>query len=184
METFNNSVKRTVQKTLFSKFKTIGNFTGLAGPSFEEYDALARKYFKGKIVLVDNEVISPKILNRDITEVPATRIMDCDFCRTYVESGEALKYIFNKMDLNFLHNKTLLFTLSIRYVGLDNTLDWLNVNFYNKSLTNVKGTPTISLSDKGYIKFLLHKQNRFKDSLLIQYRNKNNTHMLSGGIKW
>lgn len=183
MQTFNNSIKRTVQKILFTQMQLNADFTGLAGPSHEEYRKLAGKYFRQGMFLVDTEIDSPGVDKICITKTQPTRVMDCDFCKTYINAGESLKIVFKRMsELPAYHFKALMFTLSLRDVGLDNTLDWLNSNFFYNTLTYTKISQSLLVEDFGYLKIIPHNQYTFYKSFLIQYREK--THMLSGGLMW
>ena len=183
MKTFNNEIKRTVQSILFTQMQINADFTGLAGPSFKEYQALAKKYFKKAVFLVDTTIDCPEINKICITEITPTRVMDCDFCKTYIKSGEDLKKVFYKMDdLKHTYSKVLMFTFSLREVGLNNTLDWLNLHFYKGTLDYTKVSQSLIIDNGGYLKIIPHNQNTFFKSFLIQYREQ--THMLSGGIMW
>ena len=178
-----SGIKRITQKILFTQMQTNAAVTGLAGNSHEEYKLLIKKYFKGKVLLVDTKLTAPGIANKCITEVKPTRVMDCDFCKTYVKSGDHLRRVFHKMSaINTNRNKVLMFTFSLREVGLDNTLDWLNLHFYRGSLNYTKITKSLVVDNYGYLKLIPHQQNVFNNSCLIQYRET--THMITGGLMW
>jgi hypothetical protein len=179
-----NGVKRIVQQILFTQMATNGDVTGLAGEDYQDYEKVLKKYFKRKIFLVDTNITGPNIRNECITNTKLTRIVDCDFCKSYVNAGEELITVFNKMIQQPIktYSRVLLFTLSLRGPGLNNTLDWLNLHLYDGSLKTDKVKKSLLIDDFSYIRIINHSQITFNSSFLIQYRDS--SHMLSGGVLW
>lgn len=131
-------VKRYVQRRLFSKIGKAKTILGLAGTHPEEYIKVL-PYHK-RIVLVDFNPANDRVVrnslvgefdllsNEEAHYSPIT-FVDCDFCKTYKNCGDDLLYIYNKMKKNFVRNKHISFTFSLRGAGYIETLRFLCENF-------------------------------------------------------
>ena len=118
-------VKRLIQKeVLFPTVQTSGlQVTGLAG--WDPTDCL-NNYKKGfrteDVTLVDCEVKpEPFVRFGYIEQMPATPIMDCDYCRSIRHTHNSLEIVFNNMkSLSKDIEKALLFTFSVRGYTITN----------------------------------------------------------------
>lgn len=118
-------VKRLIQKeVLFPTVQTSGlQVTGLAG--WDPTDCLNnyKKGFKTEdVTLVDCEVKpEPFVRFGYIEQMPATPIMDCDYCRSIRHTHNSLEIVFNNMkSLPKDVEKALLFTFSVRGYTITN----------------------------------------------------------------
>ena len=66
-----------------------------------------------------------------LTNSPAERsplnFVDCDFCKSIINNGADLLYIYTKMQLSPIRNKYI--TFSCRTAGDERTIEWLAKNF-------------------------------------------------------
>lgn len=213
MEKIEHLAKRLVQKDiLFPTIKTKNQtVTGLAGWNPEECLQLYKKGFDtNNIVLVD---IEPKpytfVIQSKIEDLPATPIMDCDYCASIFTSGESFAKVYTKMcELPKNIEKTLLFTFSVRacpgrgvYSTLTQTMECLNSILYSGTL-EITDFPTgfNSLTDESkrrmrlynssmhgkirsiWVNDIPHIQTKFKQSKLVRYAD--GVLMLSGVVTW
>ena len=102
-------------------------------------------------------------------------VVDCDFCKSIKSDGIDLLYIYTKMKRSNVRNQYITFTFSLRGVGLEATLDWLNDNFNlnieNRTFNKIEG-------DFGYKKFI-HK---LYNQDIYMYRDSGD-YMISGLLK-
>lgn len=139
MEQYLNArVKRYVQKRLFSKINKTKTILGLAGTYPEKYIEVL-PYHKN-VILVDFNPVNDSIRRNSlvgefdlINSQPAhynpITFVDCDFCKSILNCGDDLLYIYNKMKRSTVRNKYIAFTFSLRGVGLTKTWKWLKENF-------------------------------------------------------
>lgn len=130
--------KRGVQTRLFKGVTNVKTILGLAGTHPEKYVEVLPPHKQR--VLVDFNPVHPGIrknsligefdmlMNQPANYCPVN-FVDCDFCRSIINNGADLKYIYEKMKLSTIKNKYIAFTFSLRGVGLDKTMKWLGENF-------------------------------------------------------
>lgn len=127
-------VKRYVQKRLFSKIDKTKTILGLAGTHPEKYVEVL-PYHK-QVILVDFNPVNDSVRRNSlvgefdlINSQPAyynpITLVDCDFCKSVLSCGDDLLYIYNKMKRSNVKNKYIAFTFSLRNVGEEITLKWL-----------------------------------------------------------
>lgn len=119
-----------MQKQLFKKITKVKTMLGLGGSHPEKYLEVVPEH--KNCVLVDpadalvrrNSLIGEFDL---LTNSPAERsplnFVDCDFCKSIINNGADLLYIYTKMQLSPIRNKYITFTFSCR------TIEWLAKNF-------------------------------------------------------
>lgn len=126
-------------------------------------------------------------INLEVRENPYD-VIDADFCKSCINNGDDLINIISWMNQNNPDRlKTLMFTLSIRGVGVHKTLEFFKQNIY---LNNFKVDyiyekskyEYLPLNYRGYLYEIKHTQNTFLQSQLFQYRDTD--HMISGAISW
>lgn len=176
-------VKRYVQRRLFSKIDKTKTILGLAGTHPEEYVKVL-PYHK-RIILVDFNPVSNRVVrnslvgefdllsNEDAHYSPVT-FVDCDFCKSILNCGDDLLYIYNKMKRNLVRNKYIAFTFSLRGVGLEKTLEWLLSNFQELYIQSPKSLDLSILQHRQYVKEW--------SSVLFGYRDSGDN-MISGLIQ-
>ena len=131
-------VKRFVQRRLFSQIDKTKTILGLAGTHPDKYKEVL-PYHK-QVILVDFNPVNDSIIRNSLigefdlrTSQPAhyspITFVDCDFCRSILNCGDDLLYIYNKMKRSTVRNKYIAFTFSLRGVGEQLTLKWLQENF-------------------------------------------------------
>lgn len=138
MEQYINApAKRFVQRQLFSQIKKAKTILGLAGIHPEKYLEVLPKH--NQVVLVDfnpvnnfvrrNSLIGEFDLLKSVENCyTIVNVVDCDFCRSIINNGDNLLYIYNKMKRSSRKNQYITYTFSLRGVGLNQTLDWLMTN--------------------------------------------------------
>lgn len=185
MEQYKNATaKRYVQAKLFKQVKNAKTFLGLAGPNPTEYYEVIPE--ANKVVLVDfnpvnilvrrNSLIGEfDLLRFNETCNTIVNVVDCDFCQSILSNGAELLYIYNKLKKSLRKNKYITFTFSLRGVGIENTLNWLETNFPELHFTDRTFKP-IQI-DFGYNKYV----KKLTEELYI-YRDSGDN-MISGIIK-
>lgn len=115
-------IKRFTQKQLFKKITKVKTMLGLGGLHPEKYLEVVPEH--KNCVLVDpadalvrrNSLIGEFDL---LTNSPAERsplnFVDCDFCKSIINNGADLLYIYTKMQLSPIRNKYI--TFSCRTAG-------------------------------------------------------------------
>lgn len=192
---YNAFYKRVAQHYLLSHV-SINNthnnhITGLAGDNPTEYKQVLTSHFNPKtITLCDKDKYLPDVIHDDILNLPVTNVMDLDFECSYINGGELAVDIFNRWRYAKLSkgrpiSKYFMLTFSLRYAGYDKTIGFINKNFYDDTL-NIAGKETIisgngELGCGGYVKNIIHSQNIFKESVMVQYADT--SHMLSLVVK-
>lgn len=184
MQYVDAKAKRAVQKRLFSKITKCKTFLGLAGPHPEEYRKILPQ--ANNYVLVDFNAVDESIYQNSLIGAFDTlryhqhcytmlNVVDCDFCKSIKSDGIDLLYIYTKMKRSNVRNQYITFTFSLRGVGLEATLDWLNDNFNlnieNRTFNKIEG-------DFGYKKFI-HK---LYNQDIYMYRDSGD-YMISGLLK-
>lgn len=188
----NTPVKRQVQNLLFTTVNCKNSrITGLAGCNSQEYlNILCKSFNPRNISLVDFEENSKRINQRCISRMPATPIMDCDFCKGIISDGPILLKVFNNMKKSFPDKsikKILSFNFNFARQGSskDETYEWLNKNLYNGTLS-INSVSKQVIKNKNtynpYIYIINHNQSKFYESLIIQYRES--SQMISGIVSW
>lgn len=207
-------MKRLVQNdVLFPSVGTSGlPMTGLAGWNPQE---CLNNYRNGlrtnNITLVDIDLKpEPFVKLARIENMPATPIMDCDYCASILYTQESLEKVFSNMcKLPKEVDKYLLFTFSLRgcpgrsnYAMKQITFGVLNDILYDGTLSNInwstEGSALVSMKSKWlayeenkrrygsncsiWSKWVAHEQSRFKKSILIRYRDS--WEMLTGLVNW
>lgn len=138
-------VKRYVQRRLFSKIDKTKTILGLAGTHPEKYIEVL-PYHKN-VILVDFNPVNDSVRRNSlvgefdlVNSQPAhynpITFVDCDFCRSIINCGDDLLYIYNKMKKSTVKNKYIAFTFSLRNVGEQPTLKWLQNHFPELGLTD------------------------------------------------
>lgn len=131
-------IKRFVQKKLFNKVTKVKTMLGLGGLHPEKYLEVVPEH--RNCVLVDFNLVNALVRRNSLigefdllTNSPAERsplnFVDCDFCRSIINNGADLIYIYNKMQLSSVRNKYITFTFSCRGIGDYGTVEWLSNNF-------------------------------------------------------
>lgn len=182
-------VKRYVQKRLFSQVRSARMILGLAGPYPYEYmRSIFRNIHFGdstNIRLVDlnpaadvvrkNTIVAEfDILQYNHPDRCPVTFVDCDFCKSIINCGDDLLYIYNKMKKNNVRNKYITFTFSLRKVGLEATLNWLLHNFPELYIQSPKSLDLNILQHRQYVKEY--------SPVLFGYRDSGEN-MISGIIK-
>ena len=110
--------KLVVEQIIYENVKT---FLGLAGTHPEKYIEVLPPHKQR--VLVDFNPVHPGIrrnsligefdllMNQPANYCPVN-FVDCDFCRSIINNGADLKYIYEKMKLSTIKNKYIAFTFS------------------------------------------------------------------------
>lgn len=185
-------VKRFVQKQLFKKISKAKTILGLGGLHPEKYIEVLPEH--KQCVLVDFNPVNALVRRNSLigefdllTNQPAdyspVNFVDCDFCRSIINNGADLKYIYDKMQLSLVKNKYIAFTFCIRGVGEERTVEWLAKNFPElnipKHYTFVNDT---RCKEVGYFQYVrrMYTGEKFLD--IYRYRDSGN-HMISGLIK-
>lgn len=185
-------VKRFVQKQLFKKISKAKTILGLGGLHPEKYVEVLPEH--KQCVLVDFNPVNALVRRNSLigefdllTNQPAdyspVNFVDCDFCRSIINNGADLKYIYDKMQLSLVKNKYIAFTFCIRGVGEERTVEWLAKNFPElnipKHYTFVNDT---RCKEVGYFQYVrrMYTGEKFLD--IYRYRDSGN-HMISGLIK-
>lgn len=181
-------IKREVQHILFTTVNKKGcKVTGLAGDCPEEYKKLLKLHFScNEIQLVDFVLKGEGYINKPISEVTPTMVIDCDFCDSIINSGEEFLQVYKNMIHKYSNRKgkkVLSFTFSNRLAGgLEKSLNWLNKNLYENSLQLNGLSYSKALSSHEHWRIIGHTQSKFNESMLISYRDTSS--MLSGIISW
>lgn len=189
---FNTFYKRVAQHYLLSHVKINYNnnyhITGFAGDNPLEYKSILDQHFNPQsITLCDKNKYLPGVYHIDILNLPITNVIDLDFEGTYITCGETViemlyrlrTHLFNRQGRPI--SKYFMLTFSLRQTGIQKTLEWLNRNLYNNTLS-VAGTEIIikgqsEIKCAGYVKAIVHTQSVFKESVIVQYADT--SHMLS-----
>ena len=195
MEQYLNArVKRYVQNRLFSQINKTKTILGLAGTHPEEYMEVLPEH--KQVVLVDfnpvNEFVRRNSLIGEfdlLTNSPAhhkpVTFVDCDFCRSIINNGDDLLYIYNKMKLSKVKNKYIAFTFCIRGVGEHGTIKWLEKHFPELNIPKrrqfINDPDCNVLGYKQYVQCLYNTQYGGRINL-YKYRDSGD-HMISGIIK-
>lgn len=185
-------VKRFVQRQLFKKVKKVKTILGLGGLHPEKYVEVLPEH--KNCVLVDFNPVNALVRRNSLigefdllTNFPANyspvNFVDCDFCRSIINNGFDLQYIYGKMQHSVVRNKYIAFTFSLRGVGKAKTLAWLAMNFPEldipKECTFVTDERYAGKDYRKYVKRLFDGE-KFLDIYL--YRDSGN-HMISGLIE-
>lgn len=187
-------VKRYVQNRLFSQIPKTKTILGLAGTHPEKYIEVLPEH--KQIVLVDFNPVNESIRRNSLigefdllTNSPANyspvTLVDCDFCRSIINNGDDLLYIYNKMKLSKVKNKYIAFTFCIRGVGESKTVKWLSEHFPELNITNkcmfINDSKHCDLGWGQYVQcmFNCEKGGRLN---LYKYRDSGD-HMISGMIR-
>lgn len=176
-------VKRYVQTKLFSHINKTKTILGLAGTHPEEYIKIL-PYHK-QVILVDFNPVNSSIRKNSLigefdllsncnTNYYPITFVDCDFCKSILNCGPDLLYIYNKMKNSKVKNKYISFTFSLRGVGLEKTFDWLLTNFPELYIQSPKSLDLSILQHRQYIKEW--------SPVLFGYRDSGDN-MISGIIK-
>lgn len=185
-------VKRFVQRNLFKKISKVKTVLGLGGLHPEKYIEVLPEH--KNCVLVDFNPVNALVRRNSLigefdllTNQPAdyspVNFVDCDFCRSIINNGADLKYIYDKMQLSLVKNKYIAFTFCIRGIGEERTIEWLAKNFPElnipKHYTFVNDT---RCKEVGYFQYVrrMYTGEKFLD--IYRYRDSGN-HMISGLIK-
>lgn len=189
-------VKRYVQRRLFSKIDKTKTILGLAGTHPEKYIEVL-PYHKN-VILVDFNPVNDSVrrnslvgefdlINSQPAQYSPITFVDCDFCKSILNCGDDLLYIYNKMKRSTVRNKYIAFTFSLRGVGLAKTWEWLRENF--KELNIHSNVPLASLDDIINLDLLQKRQyvRQYRGSAgcpinLYGYRDSGDN-MISGLIK-
>ena len=192
MEQYLNArVKRYVQKRLFSKIDKTKTILGLAGTHPEKYIEVL-PYHKS-VILVDFNPVNDSVrrnslvgefdlVNSQPAHYSPITFVDCDFCKSILNCGDDLLYIYNKMKRSNVRNKYIAFTFSLRGVGEEKTLKWLQDNFPELGINTIL-SHSINLSilqHRQYVKEYCHRDG--KPINLFGYRDSGDN-MISGLIK-
>lgn len=201
MEQYLNApVKRYVQRQLFSKVDKAKTILGLAGTHPEEYIKVLPEH--KSVILVDFNPVKEYVRRNSLvgefdlqSSIPQSynpiNVVDCDFCKSILNCGDDLLYIYNKMKRSLVRNKYILFTFSLRGVGENQTLAWLSKNFpelgmYNNYYNPIDGIESSHLKfdffqNRQYIK---QYYNSTRKTLLnlFQYRDSGDN-MITGLIR-
>lgn len=197
---YNNDVKRSVQKILFSK---INDWDSLSFAGLIDIHNDANSYINMVLSNYSPEYYQALFVNReksiqlypfgaskytyglDITEIMSKNIMDCDFCSTVINSGKELLKVKCRMNYGLVNkDKYLLYTFSLRPVSQIDTLNWLNNNIFDGTLLIESEQNTLLNGGwNHYIKEIVHNQFIYKQSHIYSYRN-NGFPMISGLIQW
>lgn len=184
-------VKRFVQKQLFKKVSKVKTVLGLGGLHPEKYIEVLPEH--KNCVLVDFNPVNALVRRNSLigefdllTNSPANHsplnFVDCDFCRSIINNGADLKYIYDKMQLSLVKNKYIAFTFCIRGAGEERTIEWLAKNFpelnISKDYTFVNDTRCKDLGYRKYVKRMFDGE-KFLD--IYRYRDSGD-HMISGLI--
>lgn len=131
-------IKRFTQKQLFKKITKVKTMLGLGGLHPEKYLEVVPEH--KNCVLVDFDPADALVRRNSLigefdllTNSPAERsplnFVDCDFCKSIINNGADLLYIYTKMQLSPIRNKYITFTFSCRTAGDERTIEWLAKNF-------------------------------------------------------
>lgn len=185
MQYLNATAKRYVQRQLFSQIKKAKTILGLAGTHPEKYIEVLPPH--NQVVLVDfnpvNETIRRnsligefELLKIEESNATTVNVVDCDFCRSIINNGDDLLYIYHRMKRCNKQNQFISYTFSLRGVGLQQTLNWLMSNI-PEIRNNLREFESV---DKyfGYRKFVKH----LPFSNIYMYRDSGDI-MISGLIK-
>ena len=186
------NVKRYVQKQLFSHIRKTKTILGLAGLHPEKYLKVLPKH--KQCVLVDfnpvnalvrkNSLIGEfDLLTNQPAEYSPVNFVDCDFCRSIINNGMDLKYIYYKMRLSPVKNKYIAFTFCLRGVGEEKTMEWLAVNFPELNIPlNYSFIVDTRCKETGFRKYVMRAFDGEKYLNIYRYRDSGD-HMISGLIK-
>lgn len=156
--------------------------TGLAGDEPSEYMQLLFKYFRYKAVHLYSLSSDHPLVHRDnILKAPVTRIMDLDWEGTIINYGMTTKLIFDEM-YKLRGKKVLMLTFSYRN-GLEETIEWLNKNIFDNTLSVNGVLLKGGVGRKGYIHIMDVFQSKFKHCGINTYTDSGMT-MLSLIISW
>lgn len=181
-------VKRYVQRRLFSKIDKTKTILGLAGTHPEKYIEVL-PYHKN-VILVDFNPVNDSVRRNSlvgefdlVNSQPAhynpITFVDCDFCRSIINCGDDLLYIYNKMKLSTVRNQYIAFTFSLRGIGEKATLIWLRDHFPELGIkSSTEQSHSLDLN------ILQHRQyvKEYDNLNLFGYRDSGDN-MISGLIK-
>ena len=182
------NVKRYVQKQLFSHIRKTKTILGLAGLHPEKYLKVLPKH--KQCVLVDFNPVNALVRKNSLigefdllTEYSPVNFVDCDFCRSIINNGMDLKYIYYKMRLSPVKNKYIAFTFCLRGVGEEKTMEWLAVNFPELNIPlNYSFIVDTRCKETGFRKYVMRAFDGEKYLNIYRYRDSGD-HMISGLIK-
>ena len=186
------NVKRFVQRQIFSKTSKVKTILGLGGLHPEKYIEVLPKH--RECVLVDFNPVTSYVKRNSligefdlITNHPTNRnpinFVDCDFCRSIINNGSDLKYIYDKMQLLNIKNKYIAFTFCLRGIGEEKTIEWLASNFPELEIpSNYTFVTDRRCSDLGYRKYVKRLFTGLKFLDIYRYRDSGDN-MISGLIK-
>lgn len=124
-----------------------------------------------------------------LTNSPAERsplnFVDCDFCKSIINNGADLLYIYTKMQLSPIRNKYITFTFSCRTAGDERTIEWLAKNFPELDIPRnyvfINDTRCKEIGYRQYVKRMYDPtRDRFLD--IYKYRDSGDN-MITGLIK-
>mgnify|MGYP003487848806 FL=1 len=186
------NVKRYVQKQLFSHIRKTKTILGLAGLHPEKYLKVLPKH--KQCVLVDfnpvnalvrkNSLIGEfDLLTNQPAEYSPVNFVDCDFCRSIINNGMDLKYIYYKMRLSPVKNKYIAFTFGLIGESKEKTMEWLAVNFPELNIPlNYSFIVDTRCKETGFRKYVMRAFDGEKYLNIYRYRDSGD-HMISGLIK-
>lgn len=186
------NVKRFVQKQLFARVRKAKTILGLAGLHPEKYMEVLPEH--KQCILVDfnpvnalvrkNSLIGEfDLLTNHPAEYSPVTFVDCDFCRSIINNGIDLKYIYHKMQLSTVKNKYIAFTFCLRGVGEEKTMEWLAINFPELDIPfNYTFITDDRCKDLGYRKYVKRAYDGAKYLDIYRYRDSGDN-MISGLIK-
>lgn len=187
-------IKRFTQKQLFKKITKVKTMLGLGGLHPEKYLEVVPKH--KNCVLVDFNPADALVRRNSLigefdllTNSPAERsplnFVDCDFCKSIINNGADLLYIYTKIQLSPIRNKYITFTFSCRTVGDERTIEWLAKNFpeldISRNYVFINDTRCKEIGYRQYVKRMYDPtRDRFLD--IYKYRDSGDN-MITGLIK-
>lgn len=107
--------------------------------------------------------------------------VDCDFCKSIINNGADLLYIYTKMQLSPIRNKYI--TFSCRTAGDERTIEWLAKNFPELDIPrNYVFINDTRCKEIGYRQYVKRMYDPTRDRFLDKYRDSGDN-MITGLIK-